>query len=252
MEKLYIVIPAYNEEENIESVAREWHDVVEKIGGESKLVIIDDGSKDNTYNKLQELKQELPHLEPITKPNGGHGATVLYGYRYALENNADYIFQTDSDGQTLPSEFWQFWDSKKDYSAIIGHRNHREDGFSRIVVTKTLKFVLRCIFGLKITDANTPFRLMSKEILSKYIDQIPKDFNLSNVMLTVLLINGKENVKFIPITFRPRQGGVNSINLKKITKIGWQAVKDFRVIKKQMKANEKNANKEDRRTPTNV
>ena len=53
-------------------------------------------------------------------------------------------------------------------------------------------------------------------------------------MLTVLFLRGKENVQFIPITFRPRQGGVNSINLKKITKIGIQAVKDFRTIKKNL------------------
>ncbi len=245
MEKLFIVIPAYNEEDNIESVAREWHEVIEKTKGEdSKLVIIDDGSKDNTYKKLLELKTELKYLEPITKPNSGHGATVLYGYRYALENGADYIFQTDSDGQTLPSEFWQFWDNRDEYSAIIGHRNHREDGFSRIIVTKTLKFVLYCVFGLKITDANTPFRLISRDVLNKYINQIPKDFNLSNVMLTVLLLSGKENVKFIPITFRPRQGGVNSINLRKITKIGIQAVKDFRVIKKEMKKNTKKGDEE--------
>lgn len=240
MEKLFIVIPAYNEEENIEGVAREWHEVVEKIGGGSRLVIIDDGSKDNTYQKLVELKKELTYLEPITKPNAGHGATVLYGYNYAIEQGADYIFQTDSDGQTLPSEFWQFWEKRQEYAALIGHRNHREDGFSRIVVTKTLKFVLWCIFGLKITDANTPFRLIKRDVLEKYIKQIPKDFNLSNVMLTVLLLNAKENVKFIPITFRPRQGGVNSINLKKITKIGIQAVKDFRVIKKEMKKSNKN------------
>ncbi len=241
MNKLYIIIPAYNEEENIEDVARQWHEVVEQFGGEgSKLVIIDDGSKDHTYQKLQELEKELKYLEAITKPNSGHGATVLYGYKYALEKGADYIFQTDSDGQTLPSEFEQFWNQKESYGAIIGHRKHRQDNFSRVIVTKVLKFTLFCIFGLKITDANTPFRLMNRDILSKYIDQIPKDFNLSNVMLTVLLINGKENVKFIPITFKPRQGGVNSINLKKITKIGIQAVKDFRVIKKQMKKNNKN------------
>lgn len=243
MDKLFIVIPAYNEEENIENVAREWHDVVKKIGGESKLVIIDDGSKDNTYKKLLELKEELEYLDPITKPNGGHGATVLYGYRYALDNEADYIFQTDSDGQTLPSEFWQFWDERDKYSAMIGHRNHRKDGFSRIIVTKTLKLVLFCVFGLKITDANTPFRLMSSDVLKKYINQIPKDFNLSNVMLTVLLLDNKENVKFMPITFRPRQGGVNSINLRKITKIGIQAVKDFSVIKKEMKKNKKATDK---------
>lgn len=234
-DNLYIVIPAYNEEENIESVAREWHEVVKNITPDSKLVIIDDGSKDSTYKKLCELSKDLPQLVPITKPNGGHGATVLYGYNYALEKKADFIFQTDSDGQTLPSEFKQFWEMKNDYPAIIGHRNHREDGISRVFVTKTLKLVLWFIFHLKITDANTPFRLLKRETLEKYITQIPKDFNLSNVMLTVLLVHNKENVKFIPITFRPRQGGVNSINFKRIIKIGKQAVKDFKQIKKSLK-----------------
>ena len=235
MENLYIVLPAYNVEMNIEAVAREWHTVVEKIGGKSKLVIINDGSKDNTYKKLLSLKEELTYLEPIDKPNSGHGATVLYGYNYALENNADFIFQTDSDGQTLPEEFWKFWDKRNECSAIIGYRNKRQDGISRVFVTKTLKLVLSIIFGLKITDANTPFRLMSKETLENHISRIPKDFNLSNVILTVSLIYSKEKVEFIPITFRPRQGGVNSINLKRIFKIGIQAVKDFYSIKKEMK-----------------
>ena len=75
---------------------------------------------------------------------------------------------------------------------------------------------------------------MPKKLLQKYIVKVPENFNLSNVMLTVLFLRGKENVQFIPITFRPRQGGVNSINLKKITKIGIQAVKDFRTIKKNL------------------
>ena len=239
MDKLYIVIPAYNEQETIESVAREWHEVVKQIGETSRLVIIDDGSKDDTYAVLCGLKEELTQLEPITKPNGGHGATVLYGYEYALKCGADYIFQTDSDGQTLASEFPAFWEARQEYSVQIGHRNHREDGFSRVVVTKTLKFVLRLIFGLKITDANTPYRLMTREVLERHLPAVPENFNLSNVMLTVLFVNGNEKIRFLPITFRPRQGGVNSINLKRITKIGIQAVKDFRRIKKAMKAQEK-------------
>lgn len=235
MDNLYIIIPAYNEEMNIESVAREWNEVVEKVGGNSKLVIINDGSKDNTYNKLLSLKEELPYLIPLTKPNGGHGATVLYGYHYAIEHNADYIFQTDSDGQTLPAEFYKFWEQRKRYSAIIGHRNKRQDGISRVIVTKTLKLVIWCIFGIKTIDANTPFRLINRKVMLKYIHKIPEDFNLSNVMLTVLLINAKENVKFIPITFRPRQGGVNSINIKKIVIIGKQALIDFMIMKRKLK-----------------
>ena len=234
-DKLYIVMPAYNEEENIDQVAREWHEVVAKIGPESRLVIVNDGSKDSTYAKLLELKQELPQLMPLDKANSGHGATLLYAYNYALKENADYIFQTDSDGQTIPDEFYPFWEEREKYAAIIGHRNHCQDGFSRVFVTKTLKLVIRLVFGVSVTDANTPFRLMPRATLEKYIPQIPKDFNLSNVILSVLLVHNKENVKFTPITFRPRQGGVNSINFKRICKIGVQAVKDFREIKKALK-----------------
>ena len=234
MDKLYIIIPAYNEEANIELVAREWHEVVAGIGQDSRLVIINDGSKDQTYEKLCALQAELPQLLPVTKENGGHGATVLYGYFYALEHGADYIFQTDSDGQTLASEFQGFWEQRNEKKVLIGYRNHREDGISRIFVTKVLKMVLFLIFGIRVTDANSPYRLMPKKLLQKYIVKVPENFNLSNVMLTVLFLRGKENVQFIPITFRPRQGGMNSINLKKITKIGIQAVKDFRTIKKNL------------------
>ncbi len=231
-DSLYIVMPAYNEEANIESVVKEWHEVVEKIGPESKLVVVNDGSKDNTYGKLLELAEKYPQLTPVTKENSGHGATLLFAYNYAVEHKADYIFQTDSDGQTLPSEFWPFWDDRKIYDAIIGHRNHREDGFSRIIVTKVLKLVIRLTFGVTVTDANTPFRLMPRKTLETYLPKIPKDFNLSNVMLSVLLVKNKDNVKFVPITFRPRQGGKNSINMKRIFKIGVQAVKDFRQLRK--------------------
>ena len=199
-------------------------------GGGARLVVIDDGSKDATYAILKEYAKDHPLLEPLTKPNGGHGATVLFGYRYALSQGADYIFQTDSDGQTLPSEFGPFWAEREKYDMLIGWRNGRQDGFSRVVVTKTLKLTIRLCFGVTVTDANTPYRLMKASTLAQYIDLIPKDFNLSNVILSVLYAKKNCSVKFIPITFRPRQGGVNSINLKKIVKIGKQAVKDFRTI----------------------
>ena len=106
MDTLYIVIPAYNESENIKRTIEEWCPVVEKHngGGASRLVIINDGSRDDTYEIASAECETHPLLTVLTKPNGGHGSTVLYGYRYALENGADYIFQTDSDGQTDPEE----------------------------------------------------------------------------------------------------------------------------------------------------
>lgn len=241
MDKLYIVIPAYNEESNIKQVVRDWYPIVRKYNedGESRLVIIDDGSTDGTYELLEDMAKKKPLLVPLTKPNSGHGATVLYGYNYALENGADFIFQTDSDGQTKSEEFHQFWELRNDYDMVIGWRNHREDGDSRVFVTKTLKRVIRLSFGVDVTDANTPFRLMGRDTLSKYIEYIPKDFNLSNVILSVIYAKAGCNVKYIPITFRPRQGGVNFINMKRVFKIGIKALKDFRKINKQLKNLEK-------------
>lgn len=235
MDKLYIVIPAYNEEANIANVIKDWYPVVEKIGGGSKLVIIDDGSKDSTYSIMKKMAEKLPAFEPVTKANQGHGATVLYGYHYALDAGADYVFQTDSDGQTLPSEFWQFWDLRQKYEMVIGHRKGRQDGASRVFVTKTLKLVCRICFHVTVTDANTPFRLMKADTLKENLTLVPENFNLSNVIISVIYAKKKLPVLYLPITFRPRQGGVNSINLKKIFKIGRQAVRDFRAINKCLK-----------------
>lgn len=237
MEKLYIVIPAYNEEANIKEVIDEWYPIVEKYNGdgESRLVIINDGSKDHTYEIMCEYAKTRPLFTPITKANGGHGATVLYGYHYALDHGADYIFQTDSDGQTLPEEFAPFWDVKEQYDMVIGWRNGRQDGGSRVFVTKVLKMVIKLCFGVTVTDANTPFRLMKADTMKKYIGLIPEDFNLSNVILSVIYAKKKCKVKYLPITFRPRQGGVNSINMKKIFGIGKQALKDFREINRAIK-----------------
>lgn len=231
MDKLYIIIPAYNEEENIEKVVSDWYQVIEKMNKDSKLVVIDDGSKDNTYKILCELSKKYSKLVPITKENEGHGATLLYGYNYAIENGADYIFQTDSDGQTLSSEFWDFWKDRENYDMVIGHRRKRQDGFSRIIVTKLLKLIILLI----VKDANTPFRLMKVSTLKKKIKLVPPKFNLSNVIISVIYRKHKLPVKYMEITFKPRQGGKNSINIKKIFKIGLKALSDFIKINKSLK-----------------
>lgn len=227
---LYAVIPAYNEEENIKNVVEDWYPVIEKCGPDCRLVIIDDGSKDNTYSLLKECAESRPQMIALTKENSGHGATVLYGYRYAIEHGADYVFQTDSDGQTLPLEFLPFWTSREKYDIIIGYRNKREDGFSRVFVTRVLRLVVKMCFGVFVLDANTPFRMMKADVLKGNMTFVPEDFFLSNVALSAIYKKRGQKMHFIPITFRPRQGGVNSINLKRIFKIGLQSLKDFREI----------------------
>ena len=231
-------MPAYNEEANIEDVIKQWHPICEKInqlGDNAKLVIANDGSKDNTFGIMTQLQEKYPFLIPLDKANSGHGATVLYLYRYAIDNGADYVFQTDSDGQTLPEEFWQMWDNKEKYDFQIGTRGGRQDGGSRVFVTKTLRFVVWCMFHVWVKDANTPFRLLNIEKLKPILDIIPVDYNLANVAVSAIAVRWKYNIAWYPITFRPRQGGVNSINMKRIFKIGVKALSDFRMINRNLK-----------------
>lgn len=234
---LYLVMPAYNEEANIEDVIRQWHPVAERInaeGNEAHLAIANDGSKDSTFAIMQQLQAKYPCLEPLDKTNSGHGATVLYLYRHAIEKGADFIFQTDSDGQTLPEEFWQMWEHRHDYDFQIGTRGGRQDGFSRIVVTKTLRLVVWLMFHVWVKDANTPFRLMNAKRLQVIMQSIPEDFFLANVAVSAIAVKKKEKIAWYPITFRPRQGGVNSINLKRIFRIGVKSLGDFRKINKSL------------------
>lgn len=229
-DRLFIIIPAYNEQDNIRQVVSDWYPVVTSHGEDSRLVVIDDGSRDDTYRILKELEADMPKLIALTKENGGHGATLLYGYRYALEQGADYVFQTDSDGQTLPSEFEPFWKARTKYDITIGYRNKRRDGLSRILVTRILRLVVYICFRTYILDSNTPYRIMTASSLKENLKFIPDDFFLSNVALAAIYKKRRQKVHFIPISFRPRQGGTNSINLFKIIKVGISSLRSFIVI----------------------
>ena len=234
MSKIYFVMPAYNEAANIEETVRQWYPIVEKSGKDCRLVIANDGSKDDTFKILQSLQETYPQLIPLDKPNSGHGATVLYLYRYAIESGADYVFQTDSDGQTDPTEFLQMYENREKYDFQIGHRIDRQDGSSRVFVTRVLRLIVWLMFREWVVDANTPFRLMRSDKLKPIMDVIPHDYFLCNVAISAIAVKWKYQIKWYPITFKPRQGGVNSINIRRIIKIGWKAIGDFRKINKSL------------------
>lgn len=234
MDSIYIVMPAYNEQDNIKGVVNQWYPIVDKIGNNSKLVIADSGSSDDTHDILIELKKEYPRIDILNNTDKQHGPKVIALYKYAIENGADYVFQTDSDGQTNPEEFDEFWKERLQYDGIFGHRNDRGDGKSRAFVEKVVCMLLKLYFGVKVPDANAPFRLMKCDVLKKYIYKLDDNYNLPNIMVVTYYVHYKEKVAFKKITFKPRQAGKNSINIRRIIGIGWKALGDFHKLKMEM------------------
>lgn len=206
-ESLYIVMPAYNEEDTIENTIKQWYPILSLGNTESRLVIVNDGSKDITLSILNRLSLDYPKLVVLDKPNSGHGPTVLYAYRYALSKKADWIFQTDSDGQTLPEEFQQFWDCKDSYDMVIGCRLTRTDGVFRLITTRSLRLLILIIFGVYVKDANLAYRLMQHNALEDCLKYISQDYFLANVMLSIVFAKKRKKICWIPTTVIPRQGG---------------------------------------------
>ena len=234
MSSLYVVMPAYNEEENIEAVVMQWYPVLANGDEKSRLIVADSGSVDRTHEILLELKKTHPQLEIISDCDKQHGPKLIAMYNYAIKNGADYIFQTDSDGQTNPEEFAAFWEKRHEYDGLFGSRPVRGDGQARAFVEKVVCLLLKIYFGVRVPDANAPFRLMKTEVVAKYIGLLPEEYFLPNIMMTMFFVYYKENHRFIDISFEARQAGTNSINVKRIMRIGRQSLVDFAAIKRRM------------------
>lgn len=143
MDSVYIVTPAYNEEANIEQVVRDWYPLLEKKDPASRLVIADSGSTDSTHEILVRLQREFPFLVVLTETEKQHGPKVIALYDYAIRNHVDYIFQTDSDGQTNPQEFHAFWENRRKFTGIFGWRKERKDGKDRAAVETAVCLLLQ-------------------------------------------------------------------------------------------------------------
>lgn len=232
---LYVVMPAYNEEKTIEQVVVSWAKVLKNGSKMSRIVVADSGSTDGTHEILMGLKKKIKQLEILENTKQFHGPKVIALYKYAIEKGADYIFQTDSDGQTDPKEFAEFWKNRLEYDGVVGYRKKRGDGKARAFVEKVVCWLLGLFFKVKVPDANAPFRLMSVVLVKKYIKRIPQDYALPNIIMTAYFARFNENIVFREVSFESRTKGTNSINMKKIFMIGFESIFSFFAFRKDMK-----------------
>ena len=224
-------MPAYNEEEAISDVIQEWHQIADQYSG--NLAVINDGSSDSTLEKIKLLSEKLPRLIIIDKTNSGHGPTCLQGYLWANQENFEWVFQTDSDGQARTDEFASLWEQKDKHHFVFGYRPSRGDGKIRFFISRILQAILFLIFFTSVRDANVPYRLMNVKRLLPYLQLIPKDFFLANALLSIIL-EKKHRIQWEPIYFGPRTGGIPSVSLKRFITLGFKTTWDFLKVKKNI------------------
>ncbi|NJK90822.1 MAG: glycosyltransferase family 2 protein [Blastochloris sp.] len=221
-QRLLVVMPVYNEEANIRVVLAEWTAALKAELDNFAFVIINDGSRDGTEAILQELESNDPeHYIVVTKPNSGHGNSCRVGYDVACASRCEWVLQIDTDGQCDPCYFSAFWTEKDQADCVFGVRKSRDDGWARVVTSQICRWGSSMVCGVDLRDPNVPYRLLRKSVLFGALNFIPPGFNIHNVAITfVLKKTPKLRFRYVPIHFRERQGGKNSINLLNVTQWG--------------------------------
>lgn len=210
MKKL-IIIPAYNESENIEKTVES----ITKYAPEFDYVIINDCSTDDTKKICQKNHFNFVDL-PI---NLGIGGAVQTGYRYAYEGGYDIAVQVDGDGQHDP----RFLKKMSDYliennlDMVIGSRFINKEGFqssgTRRIGIKYFTIFIQILTGTKITDPTSGLRMVNRKVIEIFTRDYPKDYPEPESVVAILRKNKK--VKEIPVVMKERAGGVSSISPKK-------------------------------------
>lgn len=207
--------PAYNEAENLEALTTKTVETLEKLADKWEVIIVDDGSKDNTEEVANKLVETYPGVRYIRhKVNQGYGGAVKTGLK---EAKLDWIFFTDGDGQFDVSEMELLVPHSETADFVAGYRIKRQDNFMRSLNAFAWGSMVRTLFGLhgKVRDIDCAFKLFKRRVVDDY------EFKASGAMISTELLAQSKKIGY---TFKeqgvhhyPRTAGVQTgANIKVI------------------------------------
>lgn len=209
--KCLLIIPAYNEAENIEKVV---DNIIQNYSGYD-YIIVNDGSTDET----EEICIRNNYCFVSHPINLGIGGAVQTGYRYALKNHYDIAVQIDGDGQHDISYVEELIEPliKGEADIAIGSRFITKEGFqssaSRRAGIFFLSKLIQCLCLKRVKDVTSGFRAVNKNYIRLYADNYPSDYPEPEAIVSALIHGGI--VREIPVIMKERTSGKSSINLYK-------------------------------------
>ena len=199
--KLSIVIPCYNEEKTIQEIV----DLVEKVNGvEKEIIIVDDGSKDSSREILSRMAKEKPHLKIILKPqNSGKGATVREGYKHTT---GDYVIVQDADLEYDPQDYKKLLaEMEKGGQVVYGSRfsgDYQDMTSLHYFGNRFLTVLTNLLYGTHLTDMETCYKLLPGDFVRSL--KLKSDrFDFEPEITSRILKSGAKIVE-VPISYRGR------------------------------------------------
>jgi dolichol-phosphate mannosyltransferase len=228
MSKALVIVPTYNEKENIERIVPEILDKDPSID----ILIVDDNSPDGTGKIADKLSLENERILVLHREKkSGLGTAYLAGFKYALENGYDYIFEMDADFSHDPSYLPQFLEALKESDLVLGSRyacgvNVINWPMSRLLLSYYANVYSRWVTGLPLKDATGGFKCFRRKVLEEIsLDKVHSEGYSFQIEMSFRAWKKGFKIKEIPIVFWDRRAGTSKMSKKIVREAIWMVWK---------------------------
>lgn len=217
---IYVFVPTYNEEENIDEVITE----LKRVGHDLNIFVIDDGSKDETTKKAQEAGVKVMK-HPI---NLGGGAAMRTAFTFAALNDVECIITLDGDGQHDPKEIVSIIEAAENGAdLVVGSRFLKRQNLEmpryRYLGIRFFSWLVSKVLKKRMTDATSCYRAYNMELVKKILPELTENQFYALEMLIKMGRNGARIVE-VPISSKPRRNGKSK---KGVIRYGYNLARSF-------------------------
>ena len=230
--KISVIIPAYNESDNILNTLRETIKVFEKVGNSYEIVVVDDGSEDDTFKEAKKARANNNYVKVIrcSETNRGKGFAIKSGFEHV---NGDLVVFMDADLDLHPEQMRILFKHLKERNAdvVIGSKRHPDSEVDypwyRKILSDVYYFLILILFHLPVRDTQTGLKMFKFKLLEEAFEKIlVKRFAFD---LELLLIINKLGYKIVDapvkLVFKPKK--FRSVGLKAIFEVLWDTIAIF-------------------------
>jgi len=215
--KKLVIIPTYNEKENIEKITRK----VLSLPGDFHLLIVDDGSPDGTGAIVERLQQEFSSRLHLMERSGklGLGTAYIAGFKWALQKGYEYVFEMDADFSHDPEDLNRLYEASADGADVVVGSRYTTGGkvvnwpWDRIFISKGGAFYTKMILWMPVNDPTAGFVCYSRKVLSTIpLDEVHFVGYAFQIEMKYRAWRLGFKIKEIPITFRDRKEGTSKMS----------------------------------------
>ena len=238
MDKKVVIIPTYNEKENIEAIIRK----VFSIEGEYHILVIEDGSPDGTADIVRKLQEEFPHRLFMIERKGKLGLVTAYitGFKWSVEKGYDYIFEMDADFSHNPDDLPRLYKACADDGADLAIGSRYCNGISvinwpigRVIMSYYASVYVRTVLGMDVYDCTAGFKCYRRKVLETIdLDKVQMKGYGFQIEMKYSTFKLGFKIKEVPIIFVDRTLGTSKMSSGIFGEAFWGVLKlKFRKIK---------------------